>query len=107
MIGLLHAALLSLLLGIPSAWGQSPLSDQSSPEVFTGTIEAIDHGLLKVIVKTDVGREVAVPLKGPELLTGLTKGDRVTVQLDDRHTATKIMKAAIPELTPPPADTGY
>jgi hypothetical protein len=107
MMNLLYTALLCVLLGMPSAWGQSPSSGQSSTEVFTGTIEAIDHALLKVVVKTDVGREVAFPVKGPELLTGLTKGDRVTVQLDDRHAATKIMKAAIPELTPPPADSGY
>jgi hypothetical protein len=94
---------LALGMGVYPAWGQGlSEADQSSAEVFSGTIEEVDQTLHKVIVKTDIGREVAFPVKRPELLSGLTKGERVTVQLDDEHTAIKIMKDAIPELKHPP-----
>ena len=76
---------------------------QSEKHVFTGTIEEIDTGLLKMTVKTDIGREESFNLKGPELLAGLTQGDRVSVELNDKHVATKIIKTPLPELPRPPA----
>ena len=92
-------------VGMPAAWSQSAPTahDQAPAEIFSGRIEEIDRELHKVTVKTDVGREVAFPVKKPDLLSDLAKGDRVTVQLDDQHTAIKIMKvASIPELKQPP-----
>ncbi|MGH7232457.1 MAG: hypothetical protein ACREJU_14025 [Nitrospiraceae bacterium] len=116
MLQRLHAAYLVACLAVglgligmgpPPAWPQNPSrgDGQSPAEVFSGTIEDIDRTLHKVIVKTDVGREVAFAVKKPELLEDLTKGERVTVQLDDQHTAIKIMKASIPELKHPPAES--
>ena len=97
------ALVLVLTIGTCPAWGQgSREADQSPAEVFSGIVEEVDRTLRKVTVKTDIGREVAFPVKRPELLADLTKGERVTVQLDDQHTAIKIMKDAVPELKHPP-----
>jgi hypothetical protein len=49
---------------------------------------------------------VSFGVKKPELLTGLSRGERISVELDDQHVATKITKVGIPEL-PQPTDSGY
>ena len=103
MIDRLNAFVLAFILAVAcTAWAKTTSGEQAPAEVFSGIIEDIDRTLHKVTVKTDVGREVVFPVKRPELLADLTKGERVTVQLDEQHTATKIMKAAIPELKSPP-----
>jgi hypothetical protein len=77
-------------------------------DVFTGTVESIDPDMAKMVVKSDIGRAEPVTIKNPVLLQDIHQGDRVSVELDDRHVATKITRVAPPELpSPPPAETGY
>jgi hypothetical protein len=86
---------------------QAPAADGGNQaEVFSGTIESIDPSGLTMTVKTAVGREVSFSVKKPELLTGLSRGERISVELDEQHVATKITKVGIPEL-PQPTDSGY
>ena len=77
--------------------------DGGDRDVLTGTVESIDPDMAKMVVKTDIGRAEPITIKKPVLLQDIHQGDRVAVELDDRHVATKITRVAPPELPHPPS----
>ena len=67
----------------------------------TGTLEALDLTNMKGLVKTDLGKPVFFQVIKPELFTGLSIGQRITVRLDAQGAATKVIVIPLPEFTEP------
>jgi len=90
-----------------SAWAQqSAEPKEQNARVFSGVVEAVDTKAAKVTVKTDIGKDVELDVVKPELLADIDKGDRITVTVDDKQRATKIMKSIpIPELKSPAGES--
>jgi hypothetical protein len=80
---------------------QSPRTQQSA-QIFSGTVEAVDEAQAKITVKNDLGQDVPLQLLNPDLLKGISVGDRVSVQLEKPGVAKKIAKLTVPELPAPP-----
>jgi hypothetical protein len=59
----------------------------------------------KITVKNDLGHDIPLELLNPDLLKGITVGDRVSVQLEKPGVVKKITKLTVPEL-PPPSERG-
>ncbi|HEX3203451.1 MAG TPA: hypothetical protein VHQ67_01790 [Nitrospiraceae bacterium] len=92
----------------PDTYAEKPshaADDRGARDVLTGTVESINPD--KIVVKTDIGRAEPITIKNPALLQDIHQGDRISIELDDRHVATKITRVAPPELPNPPAETGY
>ena len=103
--GIVLMAVLILGGGAASTYASSSeRADQTSQE-FSGTVEEVNATTMKILVKTDIGKSVAVEVSKPELLKDLGLGDRITVQVNEQGKATKIMKnTVIPELKAPVAE---
>ena len=103
MIGMALPAFLSVG-GV--ALAQKPSSNQADKtDVFSGVVEEVDLKTTKIVIKTDVGKAVDLEVVKPELLKDIDKGDRITVTVDEKQRATKIMKnIPIPELKGPGSD---
>ncbi|HKW86627.1 MAG TPA: hypothetical protein VJM82_06135 [Nitrospiraceae bacterium] len=69
------------------------------------TIEEIDSAGLKVTVKTDQGESLSLSVANAEVMKGLTKGDRVSLELDVQGRVRKIVKIA-PDLKIAPEPKG-
>lgn len=83
----------------------SDLKGQNS-NIFSGVVEEVDTKAAKLLIKTDVGKDVDLEVLKPELLKDIDKGDRVTVTVDEKQRATKVMKnIPIPELPPTTSPT--
>jgi len=96
-----------VVLAFGSSWVQAQQSPrtQKSAELFSGTVEAVDATQGKITVKNDLGHDIPLQLLNPDLLKGITVGDRVSVQLEKPGVAKKITKLTVPEL-PAPLEKG-
>ncbi|HYM38429.1 MAG TPA: hypothetical protein VES96_08505 [Nitrospiraceae bacterium] len=65
-----------------------------APKFVAGTIQAIDPAGLNIIVQTDQGKSEMLPVTSADAVKGFAKGDRVSVELDDKGTVIKIVKTA-------------
>lgn len=83
---------LLLLLGVTFSPSQGTLV--ASTTFIGSTIEAIDLAGLKVTIKTDQGESLSLPVANAEVMKGLTKGDRVSLELDVQGRVMKIVKIA-------------
>jgi hypothetical protein len=84
------------------AQAASPAHSGKDTDVFTGVVEEIDAGRQKLVVKTDVGKAVDIEVTKPELLKDIGQGERITVEVDEKQQAVKIMKTIpIPEIPQP------
>ena len=97
--------LLGLLLTIGSnmagtAWAQKPADSKAqNAQVFSGVVQEVDAKAGKILIKTEVGKSVDLEVLKPELLKDIEKEDRITVTVDEKQRATKIMKSIpIPEV---------
>ena len=77
-----------VLWGAPST-GAQPL--QLDPAVLTGTIALLDFKNLTVVLQKD-NMIHAFSVTTPEMLEGLTKGDSIRVEVDERGKAKSIRK---------------
>jgi hypothetical protein len=102
MIGLsLLIVLIASLQGeITSAQGASSSQGQHA-DIVTGTLEELDLTRMKGMIKTDLGKPVFFEVTQPQLFKGLSVGERVTIELDDRGRANKVIDASVPELKQP------
>lgn len=90
-----------LVMVLAGVWGMERRA-WAKDEVFSGVIEEVDLKTGKLVVKTDVGKAVELEVVKPELLKDIGKGERVTVQMDEKNKAKKIMKdTPIPEIKGP------
>lgn len=102
--GIVLMVVLILGGGASTYASSSERADQTS-QTFSGTVEEVNTTTMKILVKTDIGKSVAVEVSKPELLKDLGLGDRITVQVNEQGKATKIMKnTVIPELKAPGAE---
>jgi hypothetical protein len=100
------AAVLSVLvlvgLMIPCVQADpAPSTEQVGARTFSGTIEGIDPVGHIVTIKSDErrGEMRLLAFTDAQMVSGLTKGDRVVIELDEQGMAKKIVKA-----TPDPKD---
>lgn len=72
---------------------QVTATDQVNARTYSGTIEGIDPMQQIVSVQSEGKEEVRLlAFRDAEMVKGLTKGDRVVVELDERGMAKKIVK---------------
>lgn len=64
----------------------------ASTTLIGSTIEEIDVAGLKVTIKTDQGESLSLSVANAEVMKGLTKGDRVSLELDVQGRVMKIVK---------------
>jgi len=57
-----------------------------------GTIEEVDLAGLRITIQTEMGKKESFPVSSAAAMQGLTKGDQVTVELDEQGKALKIVK---------------
>lgn len=67
----------------------------------TGTLEALDLTNMKGLVKTDLGKPVFFQVIRPDLFTGLSIGQRITVRLDAQGAAMKVIVIPTPGFPEP------
>jgi Cu/Ag efflux protein CusF len=88
---------LALVMGLVITAGQAASPDQAQPglaKFVGGTIEEIDHAALRVTIQTEMGQKESLPVTDAKVITGLSKGDRVSVEMDEQGKVMKIVKLA-------------
>ncbi len=97
--------MVSLLL----LWGFTVTPSQgalvASTTFIGSTIEEIDLAGLKITIQTNEGNRHYMPVANAEIMKGLAKGDRVSLELDVQGRVVKIVKTA-PDLKIAPEPKG-
>ena len=86
---------LVLVMGLVITSGQAASPDQINPTLTKfvgGTIEEIDPAGLQVTIQTEQGKKESFSVGDAALLMGLTKGDRVSAEMDEQGKVLKIVK---------------
>ncbi len=91
---LCFAALLTTVTPVQGA----ELSDGEQGEVVTGVLTEYDKAEMQASVQTDVERVVRVKVVNPELFQRLSIGARISVRINDRGEAVKVIEVPLPEL---------
>ncbi|MGH7205014.1 MAG: hypothetical protein ACREI2_02265 [Nitrospiraceae bacterium] len=86
--------MVSLLLFLGVTFSPSQGALVASTAFIGSTIEEIDLAGLKVTIKTDQGESLSLSVTNAEVMKGLTKGDRVSLELDVQGRVMKIVKTA-------------
>ena len=89
------------LLLLLIVFGTASAQTQQAQQVFSGTVETLDAAQAKLTVKNDLGQDVPLQVLNPDLLKGVSVGDRVSVETEKPGTAKKITKLTVPELKAP------
>lgn len=93
VIAVLSLLLVVGLMIVPSqAGGPLSVTDPVLAKFIGGTIEEIDHAGLRVTIKTEQGNKESLMVADASLLQGLSKGDRVSVEVDEQGKARTIVK---------------
>lgn len=80
----------------------SPGEDRQSNHVVTGTLDQLDFGTGKGLLKTDLGKSIFFEMTKPELFQRLSVGQRVTIGMNEQGQAVKVMEIPPVELPNPP-----
>lgn len=84
---------LLFLVGMAISVGQAdPGIPGVAPQFIGGTIQAIDPAGLNIILQTEQGKTELLPVANADAVKGLAKGDRVSVELDEKGAVRKISK---------------
>jgi hypothetical protein len=94
------AAMLFVLLFWATLSGTESLSGAGPADIVTGVLEEIDLKQLKGKIRNDLGKPIFFKIVKPELFQQIHPGERVTVQLDERGRAIKLIAVPAPELQP-------
>ena len=93
VIAVLSLMLVVGLMTVPSqAGGPLSLTDPVFAKFIGGTVEEIDHASLRVTIQTEQGKKESLPVADAALLQGLSKGDRVSVEMDEQGKVTTIVR---------------
>jgi hypothetical protein len=88
--------LFTMIFGLSLIVGMFPSLSQgasSTVERFIGgTIEGIDSAGLQLTIQTDQGQKESLKVANAEVMKRVTKGDRVSVELDEQGRVMKIVK---------------
>ena len=74
--------------------GSPSQADPTLAKFVGGTIEEMDPAGLRVTIQTERGKKETFPIADASMLMGLTKGDRVSAEMDDQGKVLKIVKLA-------------
>jgi hypothetical protein len=99
LAGVCLVALVSMLAPMQGA----DASDDDEGEVVTGVLTEFDGTNMQAAIRTDFERVVRVKVVKPELFQRLSIGTRISVRINSRGEAVKVIEAPIPELTSPPS----
>jgi hypothetical protein len=99
LAGVCLVALVSMLAPMHGA----DASDDDEGEVVTGVLTEFNGTDMQAAIRTDVERVVRVKVVKPELFQRLSIGTRISVRINNRGEAIKVIEAPIPELTAPPS----
>ena len=97
VVTLFSLALVMGVMGMAVTSGQAVSPDPTGltlTKFVGGTIEEIDHTGLRVTIQTEMGQKESLPVADAEVIKGLTKGDRVSVEMDEQGKVMKIVKLA-------------
>lgn len=89
------------LTAVMSMVGPVEGADREQGEVVTGVLTEYDKTEMHASVQTDVERVVRVKVINPELFQRLSIGTRISVRINDRGEALKVIEVPLPELQPP------
>jgi len=92
--------LAAVMLTVVPAQG-ADLSDEEHGEVVTGVLTEYDRTEMQASVQTDVERVVRMKVINPELFQRLSIGTRISVRVNDRGEALKVIEVPIPEMQTP------
>lgn len=92
--------LVALVLMIVPVQG-ADTSDEDEGEVVTGILTEFDGTDMQAAIRTDVERVVRVKVVKPELFQRLSIGTRISVRINNRGEAVKVIETPIPELRSP------
>src|SRR5688500_9384153 len=84
-----------LMLGqtVGPAWSEpSPQPAETDSHTVSGVIEQLDLATNKGMLKTSLGKPIFFDIAKPELFKGITVGQRITIQLDERGRAIKAIE---------------
>lgn len=104
---LVNAGLFALLLTMGPTTGpvwSQPASQpaETDSHIVSGVIEQLDLAANKGMLKTSLGKPIFFDIAKPELFEGITTGQQITIQLDERGRAIKAIEShSIPELPAP------
>ena len=88
---------LALVMGLVITAGQAASPGQVQPilaKFVGGMIEEIDPSGLRVTIQTEFGKKESFPVGDAAVLMGLTKGDRISAEMDEQGKVLKIVKLA-------------
>lgn len=88
---------LALVMGLVITSSPAASPDRTDPTLAKfvgGTIEEIDPASLRVTIQTEMGKKESLPVTDAGVIKGLSKGDRVSVEMDEQGTVVKIVKLA-------------
>jgi hypothetical protein len=103
----INAGLFALLLTMGQTTGpvwSQPAAQPAETDSHTvsGVIEQLDLAANKGMLKTSLGKPIFFDIAKPELFQGITIGQQITIQLDERGRAIKAIEShSIPELPAP------
>jgi hypothetical protein len=99
-------ALMSLLVFIATAPALSHAVNRMEPMIVNqfvgGTVERIDMVGLRLTVQTDLGQSEALPVASANIIKNLSKGDRISAELDDQGRVISIVKTTPESSIPKP-----
>ncbi len=93
------ACLVAILSMIVPAHGADAPDEEG--EVVTGVLTEFDRTDMHATIQTDVERGVHVKVIKPELFQRLSIGQRISVRINKRGEAVKVMEAPLPDLQRP------
>ena len=96
LAGVCLVAILSMI--IPAQGADAP---DEEGEVVTGVLTEFDRTDMRATIQTDVERGVHVKVIKPELFQRLSIGQRISVRINSRGEAVKVMEAPLPDLHKP------
>lgn len=103
LIPITVVSLLLVLMGIPL-----PLraANQAEPIIVNqyvgGTVERVDLIGLRLTVQTDLGKSEAMPVASADVIKNLSKGDRVSAELDEQGRVVNVVKSDPEPAAPKP-----
>lgn len=91
------AAVVSIVVPVQGA----DLSDEEHGEVVTGILTEYSKAEMQASVRTDLERVVRITVINPELFQRLSIGTRISVRINDRGDALKVIEVSLPEMQRP------
>lgn len=94
---LIVVAVMSLLFVFVAASFPAHAVNQAEPIIVNhyvgGTVERVDLIGLRLTVQTDLGKSEALPVASADVIKHLSKGDRVSAELDEQGRVVNIVKS--------------